>query len=835
MTTDQWREVEQILATAMDLPGSERSAYLDRICEGRPELRTEVDSLLAAHEEAGSFIEAAIASEIGQDVPPVAPLIGRRIGPYRLLKELGRGGMATVYLGRRDDGRFSKDVAIKLIGGLSRSAESLRRFDEERQILATLEHPNIARLLDGGVTDDGLQYIIMEYIEGLPIDDYCERKGLKLADRLELFQTICSTVHFAHQHLVVHRDIKPGNILVTTEGIPKLLDFGIAKILDPILDAGPSQATLTLVPAMTPDYASPEQLQGGVITTASDVYSLGVLLYELLAGSRPYRLTGTTLSETLRIVCEQDPEKPSVAANRPELRGDLDAIVLKAMRKEAQQRYASAEEFSSDIGRYLSKWPVLARRGSVRYVVRKFVARHKFAVGASAAATALTLAGVAGVILESRVAKAERAKAERRFNDVRSLAGSVLFEMHDGIAELPGSTAVRKLIVTRALEYLDSLAKEARGDDSLQLELADAYVRVGDVQGGPAVANLGDTKGAFTSYEKAHSILQAVLSRNQSLTQGCISLAKLNGKLSSAYLHVRDLPRAMDSAKEELSGWEAIARQSHQDKESSNGVAGAHFRIAQAFSAAGKSDEALSEFQASMKIHEALLAASPQDLHDQRNLALDHKYLCSIFEKGDLAKAAEHCQLAVDLDEKRVVANPADLEAKQDLGYSLSQSGTIYEKKGDLPAASRSFSRSLTIREAVVDADPQNVRAQTSLIYPHYALGGVFEEMGRVEESMSQYRTSVRLGEALIAKYPEDGVTRERVAKALYDMGDLEAKLASKMGASSPQRREHLLAACSDYRRAQEYYGENERRGVASRNGRRDVQELARDMRVCAP
>jgi eukaryotic-like serine/threonine-protein kinase len=822
MTTEQWREVEQVLAAAMDLPEQDRGAYLDRICEHRPAIRSEVDSLLAAHSEAGDFIEAAIAHEIAG-----APLISRRIGPYKLVKELGRGGMATVYLGRRDDGQFSKDVAVKLIGAV-RSPDSLRRFEEERRILATLEHPNIARLLDGGVTDDGLQYIIMEYVEGLPIDAYCERNGLKTAERLKLFQTICSTVYFAHQRLVVHRDIKPANILVTADGVPKLLDFGIAKIVDPMPDAS---HTPTLMPAMTPDYASPEQLQGDIITTSSDVYSLGVLLYELLAGAKPYRLTGTTLSEALRMVCERDPVKPSSAANRPELRGDLDAVVLKAMRKEPGERYTSAEEFSSDIGRYLANWPVQARRVSYRYVFRKFVERHKFAVGASALVTVLTLAGVAGVIAEARIARAERAKAERRFNEVRRLANSIMFEMNDGIANLPGSTPIRKLLVTRALEYLDSLAAEARGDDSLQLELALAYVRVGDIQGGPEVANLGDTKGAFASFEKARSTLQAVLRRNPRLTQASIQFTALNGRLVSVYLFLRDLPRALEAAQEELSGWEAIARQSPGNKQSADGMAGAHFRIAQVLLTGGKPDQALPEFQASLKIHEALLAADPQDSRDQRSVALDHKYLCNLFETRDLVKAAEHCQVAVDLDEKRVAANPADLEAKQDLAYSLSQSGTIYENKHDFATAFTRFSRSLTIRQGIVDADPQNIRAQGSLIYPYGALGYDLGKMGRDEEGISQYKMGARIGEALILKNPDSNATRDRIAHLYRNMGELETGLSRKTPGA--QRLAHQRAACSDYGRAQELYRENERRGATSEAGKKDAQEIAHELQVC--
>jgi serine/threonine protein kinase len=830
MTAEQWREVEQVLAIAMDLPEPERCAYLDGICEGRPALRGEVDSLLAAYLEGGDFIESAIAGEIGNDAPLPAPLISRRIGPYRLIRELGRGGMATVYLGQRDDGQFSKDVAVKLIGAATPSPESLRRFEEERQILATLEHPNIVRLLDGGVAEDGLQYIIMEYIEGLPIDEYCERKGLKVEERLKLFQTICSAVHFAHQRLVLHRDIKPGNILVTAEGLPKLLDFGIAKILNPVLDSSLNQPTLTLMPAMTPEYASPEQLLGGVITTSSDVYSLGVLLYELLTGERPYRLAGVTLSETLRIVCEQDPERPS--GTRPELRGDLDAIVLKAMRKEPGQRYASAEEFSSDIGRYLSNWPVLARRGSFRYVVRKFVARHKLAVSVSAVATVLTLAGVAGVIVESRVARTERGKAERRFNDVRKLASSVIFEMNDGIVNLPGSTAVRRLLVTRALEYLDSLAKDAQGDASLQLDLALAYVRVGDLQGGPNVANLGDIKGSLASYEKAYRSIQGVLARNPDLTQGLIQLANLNGRFVHAYILLRDYPHALEAAKAELSGWEAIARRSPENKDSAYGTASAHFSIATVLQGT-QPDEALREFGVAMKIHEALLAASPQSAKDQRNLALDHKYLCHIFEESDLAKAAEHCQVAVDLDEKRVAANPGDLGAKQDLAYSLSQSGTVYDNKNDFPAAFKSFSRSLLIRQSIVDADPQNAGARISLIYPHLALGEVLAEMGRVEEAAIQYRMVVSLGEDLI-KNRDNINMREYVALAYKHLGKLEAGLARTTPASNPKRLDHQRAACSDYGHAQDLYRENERQGTASQSGRKQALELAHEMHDCA-
>src|SRR5260370_2488627 len=352
----------------------------------------------------------------------------------------------------------------------------------------------------------------MEYIEGARITDYCKSHNLNIRQRLALFRQICSAVHYAHQRLVVHRDIKPSNILVAKDGAPKLLDFGIAKIVDSSA-AGVEGHTLTNLNPMTPEYASPEQIQGKVLTTATDIYSLGVLLYELLTGQKPYKTAEKTPHEVARLVCESEPQKPSTAnagaakARTQEGRlepisGDLDHIVLKAMRKEPAQRYASAEELSADIGNYLAGLPVQAREGSFRYRAGKFVARYKVATALSSALFVALVAGLIVVSWQVHVARVERARAQRRFNDVRKLANSLLFDIHDAIRDLPGSSPVRGQILQKAVEYLDSLSAEADKEPALLGELATAYERVGDLEG-HAFTNLGNTATGLTSYQKA--------------------------------------------------------------------------------------------------------------------------------------------------------------------------------------------------------------------------------------------------------------------------------------------------------------------------------------------
>jgi len=309
---DSWRRVESVLNEALDLRPEERPAFLEGACAGDPDLRREVESLLASVDKSVGFIEAPL-HEVARQLAEDSEGPGSRIQAYRLLKVIGEGGMGKVYLAARADDQYSKQVAIKLLqAGFAQTTAMLLRFRSERQILADLDHPNIARLLDGGVTPSGLPFLAMEYVDGIPIHEYCRRNHLSIEQRLRLFMTVCAAVEYAHKHLVVHRDIKAANVLVTKEGEPKLLDFGIAKLVD--AEHGTAAQTRTADRLMTPEYASPEQITGGAVTTATDVYALGVLLYELLAGSRPFSLETITPVELYRVICERDPEAPSARA-----------------------------------------------------------------------------------------------------------------------------------------------------------------------------------------------------------------------------------------------------------------------------------------------------------------------------------------------------------------------------------------------------------------------------------------------------------------------------------------------------------------------------------------
>lgn len=528
-TGDFFRRAQEVFELAWAARAEDRDALLERECAGDEELRREVASLLH-HSADGMTTVASLVekSAAGVAVSIEHSWVGRRFGAWKVTGVLGRGGMGAVYEVHRDDGTYQQRAALKIIRGEMDTAEGRRRFLEERQILAHIDHPNIARLLDGGSNEEGLPYLVMEAVDGANLIRYCADKQLGVDERVALFITVARAVQAAHQKLIVHRDLKPTNIFVAQKGEVKLLDFGIAKLLTPL----ESEAARTLPEnrLLTPEYASPEQIRHEDVGTPSDVYSLGAVLYELLTGKQALDLKSRTTLEALRAVCEEDPAPPSSMcppAWKRKLTGDLDTIVLKVMQKDPARRYQTAENLAADLEAYLDGRPISARPDTLAYRAGKFLRRH---------ALAATAAGIAVLSLATAVVVStmQARRAEKRFAQVRTLANRFLFDFHDSIKTLPGSLPARHLVAQTALEYLDSLSAEAGDERDLLLELGTAYEKVGDVLGDRYGPNLGRTADALKSYRKALDLKLRAIGSGTSDPKNASSLVSSYYKMSDA-------------------------------------------------------------------------------------------------------------------------------------------------------------------------------------------------------------------------------------------------------------------------------------------------------------
>lgn len=686
---------------------------------------------------------------------------GTRIGPYKIVRELGHGGMGAVYLAERDDEHYRQQVAIKLIKpGLGGDAIR-RRFRNEMQILAEFSHPNIARLLDGGETVDGVPYLVMEYVEGRPIDVFCDQEQLATEERLKLFATVCVAVQYAHQHLVIHRDIKPGNILVSNEGLPKLVDFGIAKLLD----QDRSEATATAMPFMTPHYASPEQVRGVAVTTATDVYSLGVVLYELLTGQLPYRFKSSVAHEVAKAICDDEPRRPSTTQKR--LDADLDNIVLMAMRKEPQRRYATAEQFAEDIGRYLSGLPVRARAATFSYRARKFVRRHRFGVAAAALVLLTLLIGIVTTVWQARVARAERVRAERRFEEVRRLANSFVFEVHDAVANLPGSTPARSLIVQRGLKYLDSLAQDAAGDRGLQRELAAAYEKLGTVQYTPTVAHLGDLAGALQSHRKAAALREALVAADP-------GNADYRRELLDSYWFIATLLGRQGDAAQEL---EIIRRQLPEREQLANAeknafvdrynLAATYVYVGSLLMQSGDVAGAVENQQKALQIKEQLATVDPDHARSSRALSISYEYLGLAYDgAGDIKRALELEQRGLQMRENLVAADPLNTDLRLMLVESHRYAGDMYFKLGDVKLAEAQYTKQFSLVEEMVSADPADAQVLSNKAVALIKVGDVDAAMRRTTSALSKYREAVRIREQLSAAAPSDVYLRRDLEEA---------------------------------------------------------------------
>jgi eukaryotic-like serine/threonine-protein kinase len=729
---------------------------------GDPELGTELERLLASHEKLGSFLEAEPAAL----APPPD-----RIGPYELLREIGHGGMGTVYLAARADDEYRQRVALKLIRRGMDTDLVVSRFRNERQILASLNHPNIASLLDGGTTPDGLPYLVMEHVDGQPIDRYCDARRLPIRERLELFLLVCGAVQHAHASLVVHRDLKPGNILVSADGQPKLLDFGLAKLVDP--EVGADQ-TATQQRFLTPSYASPEQIQGRPITTASDVYSLGVLLYLLLTGHRPYGSETSSAQEMSRAVCETEPTRPSAAVLRGseaetraaarsatprglrrKLNGDLDAIILKALRKEPERRFASVEGLTADLRRHLAGRPVSARAGTTWYLASRFVATHR----AGVLATALVVFSLAGGLVET---SRQRARAERRFAEVRELANSFLFEIHDAIEYLPGSTKARELLIERARTHLDGLAREAGGDRALQLELAAAYEKLGDVLGRYGGSNLGRTPEALASYRKALGIRVALVAETKGDAQERLVLARNYSRIGEILLtRSGDPPGALETLKRSLAIREALARDEPGNREAQYALSVSYFEIGSTLQDLGDRTAALANFRNALAIRELLVKAHPDSVRFQRGLGNNYGQIGEALQSdGDLAGAADAYRRALSLFEAVLDREPANTSTRLALQQAWQALGMVDAQRGNVQAALQNYRNALDICEKLAAADPANVEPRRRLAQVLSRIGDAFSTTGSAAEALASQQRALAVAEGYAARDSADPLSR---------------------------------------------------------------------------
>ena len=785
MNAETWIRLEQLFYEASSLSEAERAAFLNERCAGDSALLSELERLFAAGEHADSFLNQA--SEEGALLADSLGEREQRAGPWRLVRLLGRGGMGAVYLGERADEQFTQRAAIKLVRADLTRAEVFKRFYMERQILARLEHPNIARLLDGGVTSTGLPYVAMEFVDGIPVTQFAEQHALSTRERLALFRLICSAVQYAHQFLIIHRDIKPANILVTAEGVPKLLDFGIAKLL--AAEELGLTAGLTRMDErpMTSQYASPEQVRGEPVGTASDVYSLGILLYQLLTGTLPYEVAGQRPAELERLVCEKDPELPSAAVMqkgnvrndiprerlRAQLSGDLDRITAKALCKETTARYGSVEQFSEDIRLYLEGFPVRARGNHRLYRWSRFVRRNRVPV----AAAAVLVAGLstAGVLTWS-----EKVRAQRRFDEVRQLAHSYLFEFHDAVAKLPGSTPVRQLLVTRALHYLDELSKDAGNDSELQSELADAYQKVADIQWSRGGANIGDMRGAMESLRKAMAIREKMVAARPHDLNARTQLARCNAQMSDLLLQdAKSMASADSFGDRALSLINSVLKEEPDNSEAKQIAAQCETEVGVKSLDRGHGAVALEHFRRAQELYEDAYRRDPSNVESVRHVALAWMHIGDAVggyafdgQLGDRKGALADYQKGEELLDKLAAAHPNDTILLRALTAAETNVAIQFDIMGDHVSELAEIQKVIAISERLSQLDPSDTYLRRGLAISYQIAGEAERSLGRLSEAMAWHRKHFEITESLWSAHP-DTLHVGDLARAYHQMGAL--------------------------------------------------------------
>lgn len=708
LSASEFQKLEQLFDEGLAVPAEEREAWMQSRC--------------GTDASAAQWLRGMFSAEAGETSSSTV-----RFGPYRMLRKLGQGGMGTVFLAERDDGQYERQVAVKTLSGPFRSAYLMERFRQECRILASLDHPNIARLLDSGIDASGQPYLVMEYVDGELLDRYAAQ--VPRAAQLDLFLKICEAVRFAHQRLIVHRDLKPSNILVTGDGVVKLLDFGTARLLDDSNTGNTIQEWRTF----TPEYASPEQVTGRYIGTASDVYSLGVILYRLLTGRAPYTITDRSPATIAQVVLES-------GASPSGLDPDLDAILSRAMRKDAEDRYQSVDELAEDVRRYRDGQPVLARRGDRWYRLRKLAFRYRWYVGGAAAALFLVTVGAGAVFWQYRIAEARNA-------ELRRLTGTVLSEFFGQVTDLPGSAPAQRVLVGRALESLDRLAKESGDDPWIRRRLADGYVKLAGLLADPYIQNLGDVKGGLENAEKALRILALQPGDRESRQIEALAL-----RTKAAILYGSGGGGALEAAKASASACGELndlqcAAFSWSVVGDIQGQVGTYSQ--------GSLVDAIAAYERAKASLEELLRAKPDDQQARRSLNGLRIKLGNIVMFSNPEKAIVLFQAASEEIQRMAMDVQRRAGMRRMLGLSEAK---LARAKASLQRADakENAARALEIARGFAAISPGDTRAQDDLALSYFDNGVVAESLGDAQSAALFYRQAAMAAAELRRKRPDN-------------------------------------------------------------------------------
>ena len=732
----------------------DREAFLKISCGEDTALREDIRRLL----EGDSAVRLANSS-----APPLP-----RFGIYHARRLVGRGGMGAVYLATREDGEVSLQVAVKVISSPLWSPLLEERFRRERQILAQMRHPGIAAFLDGGVTEDGLPFLVMEYVEGEPIDRYCGSRGLAIRERLELFLEVCAAAGFAHQQLVVHRDIKPGNVLVTRSGEPKLLDFGLARTMESAAQPA-DNPTLFL----TPLYSSPEVLRGRPAAVTDDVYSLGVLLYELLTGKRPFGSPESTPAEIIESVFTSEPRRPGID-------GDLDAIALRAVARPLDHRYSSVTDLADDISNYLAGRPVRAAAGGALYRARKFVARHKAMAAAALLLVVSIVTGVAATFLEAHEARLQRAAAERRFQEARELARYMMFELQNSIQKLPGATPIKADMVRHSLAYLDRIAAEKSNDDALRIDIGEGYTELADVLGHPLRPNLGEAAQARDIYAKAISILQPVAARDPRARRALARAQLMLGMSLTFYRQWEPGRKLVETSARDLS---QLAEAWPNDFEILKQAALAHDSLAVTISqrdgyTTGGDRSAVADLWKAIHYAESALRVKPGDPETVGQLASSYNRLALLTQTQDRPAAAKYFEKALATLDSLPPAERATASVRSRRASMLLASGWNLGSAGDFARGIASIHESRDMIERLCEEDPQNRVYPQARASIYRNLGVIEDYAGHTSEALAAYLTAISIFEQMLSANPQNPYYRTTLA----DLQANAALLCVKLG-----------------------------------------------------